>query len=178
MPKQASIVVVSGLDDPKAEQIIARLRDLRATLWPTSATIWPQNFDGYEANLWEDHSIVFAEVAAVTDVEKYRATIDLNVKAAITGRVDPAMDSRVPFRIAYGHDGTAIKELPKAKSRVLVVLRRMSDGRLAVSDNYFLFMPDKSPITVVSGLDDPKVKQIISRLRELRKPRPADPPWK
>jgi hypothetical protein len=178
MPGQAYLVTVSGLDDPKVGQIISRLREIRASLWPTSDSRSPQAFDGSEAKLWDDHSVILAEVASslesdlpgATFSRRRRATIALDIKATIAGGLDAALESHVPVRVAFGDSSTPIRALPKAKSQVVVVLRRMSDGRLSVSEDYFGFMPEKSPIAVVNGLDDPKVQEIVSRLRQLRQP--------
>jgi hypothetical protein len=184
MPDEAYLFLVSGLDDPKVAQIIPRMRKMRASLWPVSDSRLPRAFDGSEQTLWDDRSVVLAEVASQaaseSPVETYRdrrrAIISLDVKATIAGCLDAALDCRIAVRIAYGYPDAPIKAAPKAKSKVVAVLRRMGDGRLAVSEDYFGFMPDKSPILVVGGFDDPMVAQIASRLNELRTPPPAGGP--
>jgi hypothetical protein len=178
MPKSQYLVVVSGLDDPKVAETIRRLRELRSPLWPTSENLLPQNYDGGERKLWEDRSVVLAEVVLRTQSDRPvghcpdrpRATLILDVKATIAGSLDAALDCRVPVRLAYDYPGSPIKTCPDAKSKIVVVLRRMSDDRLAVSEDYFAFMPDKSPIAVINAFDDPKAQEIVSRLRQLRQP--------
>jgi hypothetical protein len=61
----------------------------------------------------------------------------------------------------------AIKSLPEEGSYVLAVVERNKGGRLLLSQDQFDFMPQKSPLLVVSGLDDPKVNAIMSRLRTI-----------
>jgi hypothetical protein len=193
MPGAQPLVAVRGFDDPIVGEIIARLRESRIFGTPRNLNTRPRGFKGDEARFWESHSLVFAEVGAITEkttatwfvtdgpssnvekVDQHSATVDLNIKAVLTGPLDSALDPRGLCVLRYGDSYAAAKALPAKGSRLIAVLERgEAGGRLNIPNDFFEFMPEKSPVLVVNGFDDPKVSQIISRLNELRKPRSGD----
>ena len=146
---------------------------LVAAFWTLPALAGVEALFGNELGLWENHSVVYAEVVSVSIVKRGDARVTLAVKATLTGLLDAAEQPRLEVDLTYGIFVSAVRELPKPKSRVVVVLMRWPNGRYMIENAFLQSMPDKAAILEVKSFEDPKVEQIVARLRELRAPKAA-----
>jgi len=144
---------------------------LVAAFWTLPALAGVEPLFGNELGLWENHSVVYAEVVSVSIVKRGEARVTLAVKATLTGLFDAAEQPRLEADLTYGIFASAVREPPKPKSRVVVVLMRWPNGRYMIQNAYLQFMPDKAGILEVKTFENPKVEQILARLRELRMPK-------
>jgi hypothetical protein len=186
LPHESAIARVSGFDDPKVGAVIAKLREDPPFTNEVPARQPPRTFVGNEPGLWDEHSLVYGEVMLADTWRRLVPAINFNVKATLCGPLDASHVQHFGCNVMY--QGwvppikpvpsqfswllalrPAVKSLPPTGSRVLAVVRRTKDCGVVISQDQFLFMPDKSPLAAVSGLDDTKVKEVISRLQELRK---------
>jgi hypothetical protein len=137
-------------------------------LWPSYSNAGWETDDGADERYWEDHSVVYAEVASIADVNELttRATITLNIRATLTGPVDAATTPRVRTELFYGAPSD-IDEPPPPKSNVIVLLLQRKDG-LIIPHCSVAFMPYGLAIKTVKSFDDTAVQQTIVCLRRLR----------
>jgi len=194
MPHGSAIARVSGFDDPKVAAVITKIREVLPYTEEMPAHDQPRTYKGDEPGLWKDRSLLYAEVTASKTSRRFVPQVTFDVKATLWGPIDAAQLKRIACGVVYvgwklpwklppeyswvTNAKPVVKTLPAEGSRVLAIVQQTKDDHIAVSQDYFTFMPDKSPVAEVSGLDDPKVKQVTSRLRDLHKRPPADAPWK
>jgi hypothetical protein len=126
---------------------------------------------GDERGLWtEGHiSVIVARVTAMEEFfgrdapASYRATLE--PIALIAGSFDPSEHPtpRASF-VAGPAAAMVIHDPPPKGALVLVVLR---DADWIYSDTC-LFMPDRVPITILTGLDDKRIAQTLKRIQDAR----------
>jgi hypothetical protein len=172
MPESRPLVMVDGFEDPKVAQIVASLREVRPVVW-VRYPLLRAPIAGNEPGLWDDHSLVYGNVTSIYEpgLDRARqrpAKVQFDVKATLVGKFDPALEPNITCAIDYSPANSAIKSLPQPNSRIVAVLHRADGGRFHITNETFLFMPNKSALAVVSGLDDPKVEEVTSHLRALR----------
>jgi len=126
---------------------------------------------GNERGVWKNNSVVYAVVSSVEPGPGARAVLLLDVRATLTGSFDPVGAESLVVPLVYGM-ASSVRGYPKANSRIVVVLRRLEDGRYIVPTSRVPFMPSQSAVTEVKSFEDPAVQQILTRLRELRATRP------
>ncbi len=127
--------------------------------------------NGTEVEFWDRCSVVYGSVSSVADVSEYgtRAKLTVDVRAVLTGTLDPMQDPYVTIAVRFGGLLDAVRELPPVKSHILVVLERRPNGEYRIWNNPIAFMPHGSPIVAVKGFDEKEVQEMIVRLRLLRK---------
>jgi len=126
---------------------------------------------GLGADVWTENSAVYAEVTSVKDLGRGHLRVTLQVHATLTGSFDAAATPLLETDLYYGAKISAIRQPPVPKGRVVVIVRRLShapDIPYFIPSDFVTFMPNQTAIAPVQGFDDPKMAQIITRLRELR----------
>lgn len=121
-------------------------------------------------------AVVYGEVVSVSKVKPRQVHVTLNVKCTLTGPFDAAacpvleaaMDLGGPLDWAMGG---VTREPPKPKARVVAILWShpapfFIPWGIPLRD--LGYAPSGEGIVEVSGFEDPKVAQIIARLREVR----------
>lgn len=170
---------------------------LVAMLWPTRADAANPTIYGTETNLWKEMSVVYGRVTGVAIPERGLAEVTLAVETTLTGKVDAAATGVLRVDLRYGAIISSVGYAPRAGKQVVVVLKRDEMGdRYLIPSATMAFMPltelgppDEQPplagvewgkshasIMEVTGFDDPKVAEVIARLRELRAPKYEGPP--
>lgn len=122
---------------------------------------------GTEPTLWERISVVYGRVIAADHPRRGQLSLNIDVLATLTGTWDPAGAPRMQSCVVFGAE-TAIRESPPPGTHVLVVVARQPDRSYLIPSAHVSFMPSDSAIQRVEGFDDPRVRQVIARLRELR----------
>jgi hypothetical protein len=138
------------------------------------------SYSGAEEGFWKNKAVVYAEVVSVANVEQNRGRLTLQVKATLSGSYDAAARPVMEADLFHSRLYNGIRRLPPANTRVVAVLERqetvapgrVSDPRYWVLPYETRFMPGSAPLIEVAGFDDPKVTDILTRLREVRAGKP------
>lgn len=148
---------------------------LAILLWaPASGYAFVPMVQGSEEGIWRDASVVYGRVVAVSEFKRGYALVRLDIQCTLTGGFDAAERPEVEAQMHYG-PLLPIHQPPRVSSAVVVLIRRGEEGRYDIPPYSYLFMPDHSAVVEVAGYNDPKVQQIIGRLRELRQPKAKAP---
>ena len=147
------------------------------------------SFDGAADENWGDkpgtHSLIVAEVLRVEPgglaAGEHRATF--RPIATLSGGFDSGRQVTVDLRMSTSQapGTTSIKQAPAKGALVMAVLFHTGDERSwVVSSGGATFMPTRaSAVEVITGLDDPKVRETVRRVQEARSAkRKADPAGK
>ena len=125
-------------------------------------------------------SLVVAEVSSVERRDGTTSDYSLSIVpiATLAGPLDATKLTSISTSFIYhepvgGFQVTAIKGVPAVGKLILVVLREWDDRYLVVAGSVDL-MPDSSPLTVLSGLDDPAIRVTIEKLRTIRAAKSKD----
>jgi hypothetical protein len=104
--------------------------------------------------------------------------------ATIAGTFDPSIHPSLAVEFYSGGGTTSIRRSPHDGDTVLAVVRvqvLVQDDPVArniVVSEVCTFMPERSALVVIKGLDDPAVTQTLTRIQEARtaaaKPKPAE----
>jgi hypothetical protein len=131
-------------------------------------------FEGTEPHFQADYSVVYAEATVVIPRKdhKFIADITIDIRATLMGSFDAAREPSVRTFVYSNPMISPITEVPKPKSRVVVILANKAPTRRGVDSSRIFhsnaaFMPNSRPLVVVQGFDDPVVQKIIDRLRML-----------
>jgi hypothetical protein len=119
----------------------------------------------------ERGSIVYAVVTSVTKTAPGHFRLTLDVKATLTGPYDAAANPVLKSDVTLGPFGTLIGDPPTADARVVVVVGRrppLFGGEYFIPRFEVLDVHIGGAVVIVRGFDDPKVAEIITRLREVR----------
>jgi hypothetical protein len=136
-------------------------------------------YSGKERGFWgpEDgyaiHSVVYAEVVSVKAKGPSAVTLVLDIRATLAGPYEAAAGPTLEVSMRWTH---VVRRPPAAKAHVVVVLLGSVDRPYGIPDDSILFMPAGAALVEVQNLDDPKVGQIISRLRVVRAAKPQETP--
>jgi hypothetical protein len=116
---------------------------------------------------WENHSLVYADVAGVTEQSGQSYVFELRPKLVLSGAFDAGKTPKVSASASMKTLGQNFKP-PSAGSKVLVLLLRIGDS-YSVSPEHPDFMPSShAPICTVNSLDDPKVPDALEAVQKLR----------
>ncbi len=132
-------------------------------------------YTGLGDSFCEDFSAVYAYVVSTTETGPGKRRVKIEIFATLAGAYDAAEKPVLETEFYYGKVG-AINNPPAAGSRVVAIVQRVRDvnGRLldrnVIPSDFMTFMPNKAAILEVNAFDDPKVRDVISRLRRLRAP--------
>jgi hypothetical protein len=117
---------------------------------------------------------VYAYVVSTTETGPAQLRVKLEIFATLAGAYDAAKEPVLETELYYGGKGSAIKNAPAGRSYVVAIVQRLRDvngralDRKVIPSAYMKFMPNEAAILEVNGFDDPKVRELISRLRRLR----------
>jgi hypothetical protein len=141
---------------------------------------------GKEPGRWTDdqYNVV---VGVITNVQRvrgegyqpYQATI--SPRATLGGTLDPSLHSSLPVRFYVSELTSSINRPPPEGATVMAVVQFLpkeapgqQDAGFIVSD-LCTFMPDRSALVVIKGLDDPRVAETLKKLQDARAHPNADP---
>jgi len=145
-------------------------------VYPSAAVAGISTMRGTEEAVWTDCSVVFAEVASVTEIDLGHVELSLHVRATLTGTYDAAANPVLDTELRYGGKISAILKPPIAKARVVVIVRRPRDrdghllNRYVIPSDIVTFMPNEAAMVEVKDFEDPRVRDVVTRLRQLRAP--------
>jgi hypothetical protein len=140
-----------------------------------AATAGIKTYTGLGDPFWQDFSAVYAYVVSTTETGPAHLRVRLEIFATFAGAYDAAQKPMLESDLYYGTSG-ALNKPPAVPSRVVAIVQRLRDvnGRLldryVIPSAFMTFMPNEAAILEVNGFDDPKVQEVISRLRRLRAP--------
>jgi hypothetical protein len=132
-------------------------------------------------------AVIYADVTAVAEDRPNSAVVTLEVKYTLTGPYDaaryPVLKSSIRLQSLVGAMRfSSIKTPPKVNEHVVALVRCSpsdpawhSRMHWSMTSKFADFMPDGSAMVVVQGLDDPRVVDLMARLRKLRAAKPLDP---
>jgi hypothetical protein len=121
---------------------------------------------------WTGDSVVYAVVASVKEINAVRARVALDVKCTLTGLYDAAANPRIETEIYLWPFQSEIRTFPRKGAHVVAVVFRppaVFGDRVFIRANRVVYMPEGQGMVDVGGFEDPKVAEIIARLREVRK---------
>ena len=123
---------------------------------------------------WEYRSLVLAKVVSV-GLGGDQEALALDIRATITGPIDPAKTPRITARFVLGPYGSALKDTPPPGALVVVLLsesRAMERGRpgkgtgkWSVETSTVEFMPHGQGICIIDGIEDEVVELVTCRVR-------------
>jgi hypothetical protein len=143
---------------------------------------------GTERGMWtEDHTVVFiARIEAVVNREGINGMtheVTLVPLATLAGDYDPTTRPEKLVAGAWvGPMGTRIQSLPQPGVTVAVVMRIDSlignpeVRRSFITSDAFAFMPNGNPLVVIEKIDDPRIEQIVAKIRAARAKADSDSP--
>ncbi len=140
---------------------------LPVLFWPPLAAAATPRFKGTSDGDWQENSVVYAQLVSVVEIPRGYPDVLLDVQATLSGSYDAGQRPRVLVKVQRGVHGH-MRAVPPPKSRVVALLRQGFDGQYVIPADAVMFMPEKSAICEVKGLDDPVAQEIVSRLRVLR----------
>jgi hypothetical protein len=129
-------------------------------------------------------AVVYADVTSVVEDPGQVAYLTLDVKAVLTGPYDPARFPALKGMIVLKtFIGTAHnrgpEEPPRVKDHVVAMVSCCTYGTQdgsptpwKIARSQIAFMPDHVVIVPVQGMEDPKVADLIARLRKIRAAQP------
>jgi hypothetical protein len=125
---------------------------------------------GFVAGPTDYESVVYADITSVTERDgKPYYPITLKIRCTLAGPYDaarfPVLTTSIVRRWQLGQP--PLPAPPKVNAHVVVCL---VSGRVPWYIPYYYpapFMPDEWPILEVTGFDDPKVTDILSRMRKI-----------
>jgi hypothetical protein len=133
---------------------------------------------GREWGRWteDQYSVIVAKIREVArtgeDPCMYRAVFE--PLATLAGRFDPSAQSAWEVRFYAGAD-TSNRKPPQSGATVIAVIQPvpLDDGRnhpqrLFVVSDYCGFIPGESSILEVDGLADPRIAEVVKKIREAR----------
>jgi hypothetical protein len=171
------MAVVDGFSDPDVGATLAAIQKARRGVTKyeedeaerdLARFSPPRETDKY----WSTHGVVFAEVKGVSAAKngEKQATIVLRPKLTFAGAFDAGKTPEVSAAVDFQKFGPA--KMPAAGDTVLAVLQREGNS-YRVAPERPAYMPEEAgqhaPIRVVKGFSDPKVNELVSALKALRK---------
>jgi hypothetical protein len=129
---------------------------------------------GVEEGRWDQdgYSVI---VATIRNVHRDPAIkypdwfATLEPTATLCGNFDASLCPSM--KVSFNCDGgmtSSIAAVPAEGAAVMVVLER-GENAVDITSAYCMFMPGNSSLVAVNGLDDPKVKETLTRLQAARK---------
>jgi hypothetical protein len=132
---------------------------------------------GEEPGLWDQggYAVVVATIHDIKMItgnvaDGYHATLEL--RASLCGNLDPSQQPTLKVGFECQTLTTSIRQLPADGATVIAVVMG-EDGRAGILSDYCDFMPGRSSLVTVSGLNDPIVLETLKRLQAARKARAA-----
>ena len=140
---------------------------------------------GREPGLWTDgnYCVVVGTIHEIRrNTADNRVQASLVPKATLAGSFDPSLHPQVRVDFRTGTT-SSIRHVPAKGATVLAVIRwgmAVEEGSHTRKANWIVsdlctFMPDRSALVVITGLDDPRVAQTLERIREARANPEPDP---
>jgi len=90
--------------------------------------------------------------------------------AILAGYCDPIKEAILNVKFFCGEAYISILAVPKKGALVVAVM----NGKHYVASEFCTFMPEGSALVTVDGLNDPRVLEIIIKLRKARHPEDPD----
>ena len=124
--------------------------------------------------------VVYAEVKNVQQTEGPSHIIKLDPLSTLMGDLDPSMEVSISAAVSIGGNVSEIAEPPPVGAKVICLLSRVTSKtrrdniRFTITNGVMTHFPKQingkeSPaMFIVSGFDDPKVKETIENLRKYR----------
>lgn len=116
------------------------------------------------------YSVIIARVRDVAEVKDDRALgthqATLEPMVALAGHCDPGAETILHVRFYCGGGDTSIFAVPPKGAMVLAVMRNQD----YIASEECMFMPERSALIEIHGLNDPRVLDTIIRLRKARHP--------
>jgi hypothetical protein len=165
-------IIVTGLNDPRVENVLAMVGKLRSK---------PRVVLGGE-KYWQDHSLIYAQVSDVSLAHTSLA-IAFDVLGTVSGCYDAGewprlTDTRETDKLFYVLDESLDKVPSEGDRMLLVVQRDPTSGEWNIANERATYMPRaRDPMTRVSRSGDPKANKLmreavdsaLARIRELRR---------
>jgi len=124
-------------------------------------------------------SVVYGDVASVTQGPPTGVRLTLNVRCTLTGPYDAAANPVLHSdMLLWGMMWGVIRDAPRVNAQVVVVLWCRPyplPVPWGIPMNGLGYTPSGAAVVEVQGFDDPKVTEIIARLRDLRAANPLGP---
>lgn len=127
-----------------------------------------------DEGIWQDHSLVYAMVTAVTNVGQGQYKLTIRPVATLSGKFDCGLSLDVVLTMIVG-EVSAIPAPPEAGSKTLMLISQKdletTEGKqqeYRVPSSLISFMPGKSACIKVSGIEDRVVSEIAETLRKAR----------
>ena len=132
-------------------------------------------FSGEYVRQWQDHSLLYARVMAVTNTARDQYQVTVDPLATLTGTFDCGLSARLAVRLYIGFPGR-IEAAPEPGATVLMLVYQKSPlvpgagprPGYVVSPDIVEFMPGGSGCVRVSGMEDKTVAEVMDRVRRAR----------